>query len=140
MRVAIIIAAALALSACVTHMQASSHLDSRLDAMVGQPIEVAVAQLGQPIGSARMGSDRVYGWGYTFTSSEYSNAAPGWVNAGDFKGGVFPAPRRAVEKNCVIRMIVGADSLIRDWDYQGSDRDCRSFSNRLAGHAVPLTG
>lgn len=125
MRIAIL-AASLALSACAAHTQASSGLDSSLDAMIGHPIDVAVAQLGQPIGSAPVGTDTVYGWGQTYTSSAFSNAVAGPVTPADYRGGVFPQPRLKVQKSCVIRMFVGANGLIRDWDYQGTDRDCRS--------------
>lgn len=125
MRVAII-AAVLLLSACTTGTQVSSRHDRALDAMIGEPVTVAIAQLGEPIGIAKMGTRLVYGWGHTFTSSEFSNAAPGWVEAADFHGGVFPTPRRTVHSSCVIRMIVGADALIQDWDYQDVGTDCRS--------------
>jgi hypothetical protein len=136
MRVAIVISGLL-LSACTTHaQQTSASLDSTLDAMVGQSVDVAIAWLGEPIGSAPMGQDLVYGWGKTFTSTEYTNAAPGFVEAADFKGGVFPAPRHTVQNNCVIRMVVGADGLIRDWDYQGTDRGCRAYADRPGSHAM----
>lgn len=136
MRIAIVVSA-LVLSACATHsQQASASLGSSLDAMVGQPVEVAIARLGEPVGSAPMGTDLVYGWGQAFTGTESSNAAPGWVEAADFQGGVFPAPRRTVQNECVIRVVVGADGLIRDWDYQGNDRGCRAYADRLAGLAI----
>jgi hypothetical protein len=139
MRIAII-AASLAISACAAHTQASSGLDSTLDALIGQPVDVAFARLGQPIGSATVGTDRVYGWGRTYASTEFSNAVAGPVMPADYRGGVFPQPRRTVQKTCVIRMVVGADGLIRDWDYQGADRDCRSYSARVASRAVAPTG
>lgn len=140
MRIAIVVSL-LALSACATHsQQASVNLGSSLDAMVGQPIDVAIARLGEPIGSASMGADLVYGWGHAFTSTEFSNAAPGPVQAADFRGGVFPAPRQTVQNDCVIRMVVGADGLIRDWDYRGNDRGCRAYADRLVGHALARTG
>jgi len=136
MRIAIV-ASLFVLSACATpSQQASANLGNTLDAMVGQPIEVAIARLGEPIGSAPMRADLVYGWGEASTSTEYTNAAPGWVEAADFRGGVFPAPRRTVPDNCVIRMVVGADGLIRNWNYQGNDRGCSAYAERIAGRAL----
>lgn len=125
MRVAIL-AGSLLLSACTVHSQASSTLDSSLDALVGQPVEVAVAQLGQPIGKAAVGADLVYGFGHTYQTTEFSNAVAGPVAPADQRGGVFPQPRHVVHKSCVIRMVVGANGVIRGWNYQGSERDCRS--------------
>lgn len=125
MRVAII-AASLALAACAAHSQASTGLESSLDALVGQPVEAAVAELGRPIGTSRVGTDIVYGFGHTYTSTEYSNAVAGPVAPADYRGGTFPQPRRTVQKSCVIRVVVGANGLIRDWNYQDSNRDCRS--------------
>lgn len=127
MRIAIV-AVSTALSACTAHSQASTTLENSLDALVGQPVEVAVAQLGHPIGTSPMGTDMVYGFGHAYTSTEYSNAVAGPVAAADYQGGVFPQPRRAVQKSCVIRMVVSASGVIRNWNYQGDDRDCRSSS------------
>ena len=136
MRIAIVISSLL-LSACATHaQQTSAKLDSSLDAMVGQPVEVAIARLGEPIGSTPMGTDLVYGWGNSFTSTEYTNAAPGWVEASDYRGGVYPPPRHKVQNNCVVRIVVGPDGLIREWDYQGTDRGCEAYADRLASHAT----
>jgi hypothetical protein len=135
MRVAII-AASLALSACATH-QASAGLDGSFRAMIGQPVEVALARLGQPIAAVPMGTDTVYGWGYVFSGTEVLIPTAGaGIEAADFRGGVFPPPRRTVQNSCVIRMVAGADGLIRDWDYQGDDRGCRAFAASPAGEAL----
>lgn len=132
MRIAIL-ATTLALSACATtSQQASADLEDGLDAMVGKPIEVAVARLGEPIASVPTGSEKVYGWGYGFNRTEFTNAAPGWVDAASSQGGVFPAPRATVHDSCVIRMVVGADGLIRGWDRQGNNRGCRTYAERLS--------
>ena len=134
-----IIAASLALSACATH-QASAGLDSHLDALVGQPVAVALAQLGQPIASVPMGTDTVYGWGHAFTSTELLHPMPDVAAGAHAQGGVFPPPRRTVQDNCVIRMVAGPDGLIRDWDYQGNSRGCRALGHSLPGPAVARAG
>jgi len=127
----------LLLSACATtEQQASADLDDSLDAMIGQPVSVALARLGEPIAAVPTGSELVYGWGYGFTRAEFTNAAPGWVDAAASQGGIFATPRRTARDSCVIRMVVGADGLIRNWDYQGNERDCRAYADRLVGHAV----
>jgi hypothetical protein len=135
-----IVAASLAISACATHQQASSDLDSNLDALVGLPVDAAVARLGQPMATVPLGADLVYGWGYTFTRTEFTNAAPGWVDPTSLQGGVFPAPRRTVQDNCVIRMVVGSDRLIQSWDYQGNARGCRSYSDDVASQSTTQAG
>jgi len=140
MRVAII-AASLALSACATPaQQASSGLDSRLDAMIGQPVEVAVARLGAPIASAPMGTDTLYGWGHAFTSTEILSPLPDIAAGASAQSGVFPPPRRAVQNDCIIRAVVSAEGQIRAWDYQGNDRGCRYYADRLAGSAMARAG
>ena len=133
-----IIAASLALSACATHaQQASAGLDSSLDAMIGQPVEVALARLGDPIATAPSGSDTVYGWGHAFTSTELLFPTPDYIiDATNYQGGVFPPPRQTVRNDCVICVIVGADGLIRDWDVKGNERGCRPYAERLAGNAL----
>jgi hypothetical protein len=87
MRLAII-ATMIVLSACATTSpQASSGLEHGLNALIGQPVEIAVARLGEPIAAAPMGSAKVYGWGQGFTRTEFTNAAPGWVDAASSQGG-----------------------------------------------------
>ena len=135
MRIAII-AASLALSACATPAQTSASLDSHLSALVGQPVAVAIARLGQPIATAPMGADTVYGWGHAFTSTELLSPNIDIAAAGNAQSGVFPPPRRTVQNACVVRMVAGADGRIRDWDVQGDERGCRALSDRLAGQAV----
>src|SRR5688500_7272407 len=104
MRVAILVAS-VALSACATPaQQASSNLESGLDTMIGQPVEVAVARLGEPIASAPMGTDTVYGWGHAFTGTELLMPTTGFIDAANAQGGVFPPPRRTVQNACVIRI------------------------------------
>ena len=130
MRLAIL-AASIGLSACAAHPQISG-LNASLDSMIGQPVEVAVARFGQPIGSAKAGVDWVYGWGFTFSGTEFLHPNPGWIDAAAHRGGVFPPPRRTVQKTCIIRMVVGPTGSIRGWDYQNTDRDCRSYSDQMA--------
>jgi hypothetical protein len=138
MRIAII-AASLALSACATP-QASAGLDSQLDALVGQPVAVAVARIGEPIATAPMGPDTVYGWGHAFTSTELLHPTPGFLDGANQQGGVFPPPRSTVQNDCVIRMVAGPDGRIRSWDAQGNDRGCRAYADRLAGQALASAG
>ena len=135
MRLALI-AVPLALAACATPAQTSAGLEGSLDTMIGQPVEVALARLGEPIASAPMGADTVYGWGHAFTSTELLSPNIDIAAAGNAQSGVFPPPRRTVQNACVVRMVAGADGRIRDWDVQGDNRGCRALSDRLAGHAV----
>ena len=131
-----LVLAPLAVSACATPAPTSAALDGSLDALVGQPVEVALARLGEPIASVPMGTDTVYGWGRAFTSTELLSPNIDIAAAGNAQSGVFPPPRRTVQNACVVRMVAGADGRIRDWDVQGDNRGCRALSDRLAGHAV----
>ena len=131
-----LVLAPLAVSACATPAPTSAALDGSLDALVGQPVEVALARFGEPIASAPMGADTVYGWGHAFTSTELLSPNIDIAAAGNAQSGVFPPPRRTVQNACVVRMVAGADGRIRDWDVQGDERGCRALSDRLAGHAV----
>jgi hypothetical protein len=136
MRIAMI-AASLALAACATSpRQASADLDSHLDALIGQPVAVALARLGDPIAAAPMGPDTVYGWGHAFTSTEVMSALPDVAAGANAQGGIFPPPRSTVQNDCVIRIVAGADGLIRSWDAQGNYRGCRAYRDRLAGEAL----
>ena len=131
-----LVLAPLAVSACATPAPTSAALDGRLDALVGQPVEIALARLGEPIASVPMGTDTVYGWGRAFTSTELLSPNIDIAAGGNAQSGVFPPPRRTVQNACVVRMVAGADGRIRDWDVQGDERGCRALSDRLAGQAV----
>ena len=135
MRVAFIISSLTLLGACATTPQASASLTSGLNAIIGQPVEVAVARLGVPIAAVPTGAGTVYGWGRAFTSTEALHPNGGFLEA-NAQGGVFPPPRGTVENSCVIRMIVGADGRVRDWDVRGDQRACRTYADRLSGKAV----
>jgi hypothetical protein len=140
MRLAII-AASLALAACATTtQQASADLDRGLNAMIGQPVAVAVARLGQPLGTAPVGADRLYAWGQGFQSAELASPSGSFIDAADAQGGVFPPARRPVENGCAIRAVVGADGLIRGWDHQGNARGCRAYVERLSAPALARAG
>lgn len=135
MRIAIA-AASLTLAACSTHAQPSSTLNLRLDSLIGQPVQAAVARLGEPAGEAPVGAGKVYGWRHVFTSTEVRSPAAVFIDPADHQGGVFPPPRFPVQNDCVVRMVVGADGLIQEWDYRGNERGCRAYADRLAGNAM----
>jgi hypothetical protein len=131
-----IIGASLVLTACATPEQKlSAHLDGNLDAMVGQPVDVAVVRLGEPSGSAQIGSDTIYSWQQAFESA----ATTGAVGVGGAPGVYAPiyyaSPRTKVVNNyCLLQAVVSPSGLIRYWHFDGNYAGCRPYADRL----VPL--
>jgi hypothetical protein len=124
MRIAIL--AGLAFAAAGAPAQASPELDSRLDAMIGQPVAVAIAGLGQPADAAARGAELVYRWRGGPAALPFSPGAQLVVPA-QVEGGTFADPR---SPSCEIRVVVARNGLIRDWDYRGEAAVCRSWAAR----------
>lgn len=135
MRIAII-SASLILTACATpEQQLSANLDSNLNAMVGQPVAVAVGRLGEPTGSARIGSDTIYSWQQAFESA-VTRAAVGVGSApGVYAPVYYASPQtKVVDNYCLIQAVVSPNGVIRYWHFDGNYAGCRPYADRL----VPL--
>jgi hypothetical protein len=131
-----ILCASLVLTACATPEQKlAANLDSNLDAMAGQPIDVAVDWLGQPSASARIGSDTVYSWQQAFESRATTGAVGVGSAAGVYAPVYYASPRTKVVNNyCLLQAVVSPNGLIRYWHFEGNYAGCQPYADRL----VPL--
>jgi hypothetical protein len=135
-----LIGVSLVLTACATPEQKlSAHLDSNLDAMAGQPVEVAIDRLGEPSSSAQIGRDTIYSWHQAF-ASEVTTAAVGVGSApGVYAPLSYASGRTTVVKNyCLLQAVVGSDGLIRYWHFDGNYAGCHPYAERLV--PLALTG
>ncbi len=128
MRKIAIIGVSMLLTACATPEQTlTAHIDSNLDAMVGQPVHVAVERLGQPSSSGQTGSDKIYSWQEAFESTIATIPLYGFT-AGSKRTEVL-------SNECLIQAVVSPDGLIRRWHFQGNYAGCRSYAERLVSLA-----
>jgi hypothetical protein len=132
MRTIALIAASLAVTACATPEQKlTAYLDSKLDAMVAQPVDVAIARLGEPSGSAPDGPDTIYSWQKTFESTVITTPLYG-VTAGSKRTG-------AINNEGLIQAVVNPDGLITRWHFAGNYAGCHSYAERLVSLAQAET-
>lgn len=138
MRKIAIIGASLVLAACATpEQQLSAHLDSNLDALAGQPVDVAIDRLGEPSGSAQIGSDTVYSWHLAFEGSVTTTPLGVGSPAGVFAPIKMPSMHTEVVTNsCLLQAVVSPEGLIRYWHFEGNYAGCRSYAERLAPMAL----
>lgn len=126
-------AAALALAGCAT-TTTNKTLDNGLASLVGQPIQAAYDRLGYPNGSQTMNGDTFYVW------STNRNVVMPMPNLGSAYGTVGTTPFQVntsttgmvpLNLNCLIRLIVGGDGIIKSWDYQGNAGGCQGYVKLL---------
>lgn len=131
-----IVSASLILTACATpEQELSAHLDSNLNAMVGQPVNVAVDRLGEPSGSVQIGSDTIYSWQQAFESTVTTTP----LGIGSPSGVYAPIKSSSmhtevVNNHCLLQAVVSPKGLIRYWHFEGNRLGCKSYAERL----VPL--
>jgi len=98
-----ILIAACALTACATWGQ---NLNEALDAMVNQPLSVAIAKLGNPSEDQNLGSEHVVKWNL--------------VNPG--------------ARPCSITLEVDSFNVIKKYDYEGNADGCERYIKALKKH------
>jgi hypothetical protein len=120
------------LSGCTTF----STLDKGLQTFVGKPPQEAFDVMGYPKGEDRIAGRTVYVWGRHF-----SMAMPLSTNStttGSVAGTPFTATTSGTqwvdgEYECNVRLFVGDDGLVRNYDWSGNMGGCEAFAHRLKG-------
>ena len=129
----VLAATALALSGCAT-TTANKTLDNGLTSLVGQPIQAAYDRLGYPNGSQVMNGDTFYIWSTNrnVVMPMYNNGtAYGTVGTTPFQVNTSMPGMMPMNFNCSIRLIAGADGVIKSWDYQGNAGGCQGYVKML---------
>jgi hypothetical protein len=121
---------AFALSGCTTF----SHMETGLNSLMGQPLQAAIDTLGYPKGQMKVGDDTVYGWGREFSMNmpQYQTSNTyGQVGGTGFSATTGTTTYVPTNYNCNIRIAVGPDNLIKDWEFDGNIGGCEAYSERL---------
>ena len=121
---------ALLLAGCATF----GNMEKGLNAMIGQPFQVALDTLGYPQGQMQVGSDTVYGWGRKFSMSmpRYNSANTyGQVGGTPYSATTGYTTYSNVEYSCDIKIIVDQDNIIKTWEFDGNIGGCDAYSKRL---------
>lgn len=123
-------AAALILTGCTTF----STLDKGLATYIGQSPQVAFRDLGFPSGETQIAGKQVFYWGNSFTTSmpqTSSSRTTGTVGGTPFSANTTGTTWSTAEYDCDVRLIVGANGLVEDFDWQGNIGGCDAFARRV---------
>ena len=111
-----------------------SDMENGLNYLMGQPVQVAFENLGYPSGSYQIGDDTVYGWGRSFTMNmptTSTTSVTGTVGTTPYSGYGTTTSYAPVNYACNVKIIAGADGVIKNWEYDGNAGGCGAYSARL---------
>jgi hypothetical protein len=111
MKIAGIAIAALLLTGCATE-----RLNSSLQRVIGQPIDILVSAWGYPAGQREMMGHTIYVW----SNDGGAMAVP------MYGGGVF-----AARLQCQVQVSVDDRRIVRSYQWSGNNGGCAAFARRL---------
>jgi len=129
----LIITSALCLTGCLS----AGNMDSGLDRLVGQPIQVATDRLGPPSGQTEAAGGKSYFWVSNGADLRVSTADPpskfGTVSPTDMVADPSPTSSATYSQRCWVRVNAGADGKITDFQWSKNTGGCAAFAARLGG-------
>ena len=118
------------LAGCVTFGQ----LEEGLNALVGRHEREAFAALGYPDGKQEFSGETVYVWGRSHNTAMFlpqTSTTTGYVGTRPIYGTTTTTQVVPMNLNCTIKIVVGANSHIRTWEYEGNLGGCAPYINRV---------
>lgn len=93
--------------AAVTSGCAGATIKDKMNAYMGQPVNALIAKIGFPTDQQTIANQKVYLW----TTVRF-------VEGSSYQ--------------CKIRVILGPQDIIQQWDYEGNEGGCGSYAMALA--------
>ena len=130
-RIATLLAGALAAAACVT----TQGTEAPPPNLKGQPVSAISARLGPPSSQSQVDGRTVYAWRVRTEAPEtpvpstrvsYASGRPNTVDTMS-----YPDPPRM--DSCTLRVVVDAAGTITSTEWQGSNAGCYDAQQKLAG-------
>ncbi|HFZ1920620.1 TPA: hypothetical protein ACIJX2_000037 [Serratia marcescens] len=121
---------ALTLCGCATFGQ----MDEGLNKLIGKDKKIAFQALGYPTQSQEFDGDQVYTWANTSSGvALYSTPQTtyGTVGTTSFYGTTTQTNAIPVEYNCKIQIVTDANSVIKNYNYDGNMGGCEGYIRRL---------
>lgn len=112
-------------------------LDSGLAAMVGHHQSDVFAALGYPSSKLDIGGDTVYYWRSSSSQTLFlpqTHTTTGYVGLNPVSVTTTQTQAIPIHYACEIKVVVGSDGLVKDWDYEGNLGGCESYINRLKAY------
>ena len=136
MRWILLLAASASIAGCTTTRDVvRADMRGGLDALIGHPVDAAIARFGEPDGSIKSGDLTVYDWNRGFSGTAVTTSrAYGFASSETPTGGpVFETvSRRQVDLSCGVRLVASEDGLIMGWHYEGNLGACKSYAGDMA--------
>ena len=130
MRRALLLAAAIGLSGCV-----SDQLNQGLTGLVGRPIDFAVQRLGYPNAQREILGDTLYIWSTNragvmpILTNQTTTGLVGNVPVTGTTSGLAYVP---VQYDCTIEIAVTAEKIIKSWRWEGNLGGCQPYAQALS--------
>ena len=118
------------LAACATF----GNMEKGLNQLMSQPFEAAIDTLGYPKGQMQIGEHTVYAWGRSFEMSMPTTSTSnttGYVGYKPFNATTNTTSWQTAEYSCDIRVVVGPDNIIKNWEFDGNIGGCEAYPKRL---------
>lgn len=119
------------LAACATPAQVTkANMKGTLDEFVGQPVEQAVARLGEPESSVPWGNYTLLGWSRGALEKRQVT-----IIAANFQTRTLPAAttrRFRVWQWCEVYLVASPEGKVTGWRYRGTPHGCGDYDKDLA--------
>lgn len=123
-------AVAATLTGCVTF----GDLDRGLQSLVGQPLDRAVDVLGYPTTQLQVAGDTVYVWSVDRRGTllmPQTTTMNGYVGTTPVGGSATTMQAVPMHGDCTIKLGVGADNVVKRYDWEGNHMGCDSYAMRV---------
>jgi hypothetical protein len=117
------------LSGCV-----SQNMNAGLQGLLGRDIHVAVDKLGYPNQKRQMLGDTIYVWAISDTSMgvvPITDTTTGHVGSVPIAATTTSYVPTVENLHCEIELAVGANNIIKHWEWRGNMGACAGWANRL---------
>ena len=125
----VLVTSIIALSGCGTFGQ----LEQGLKAFVGKHERDAFGALGYPTTKQEFSGNTVYIWGTSHSGTVFipqTTTTTGYIGTTPIYGTTTTNQAISVNYNCTIKLIVGKDSIITGYEYEGNLGGCQSYIHR----------
>ncbi len=128
----------LGLIVCLISSCASTRVTDGLNALMGYPIEMAFNIMGYPDAQMDVGSQKVYIWKTSSSSTYYTTQTSynsGYVGNNTYSGTSTYSVPQTIHSHAEIKIITDSSGRIINWDWYGNEYGLERYAGRLGKFA-----
>ena len=128
----------LGLIVCLLSSCASTRVTDGLNALMGYPIETAFNIMGYPDAQIDVGSEKVYIWKTSSSSTYYTTQTSynsGHVGNNAYSGTSTYTVPNTINSHAEIKIIADSTGRIINWDWYGNEYGLERYAGRLGKFA-----